>query len=107
MGQLSRMNRCDRFIDAFNEFAEKSAGIKAGDKLEVVEVFLCQSDSDECVRTCVRVKLPDGTTEGLEIGSVLFDPEYGRFDEDVDWVPDMFGITAEEYEKRMTEADLD
>lgn len=105
MGDMSRMNNADKFVNAFDDLASAATGLKPGDKLEVLSVGLASCSGYE-VKAVVTFKLPNGQQETLEVGEVLFDPDYSAFVDDVEWLPAHFGIDEAEYERRMRKGGL-
>jgi hypothetical protein len=78
VGDLSRMERSARFIDAFSDLFFEKSPIKVGDKLEVKEIALT-AEPDYEVKLVITVQSEDGKiTRDLDVIGEIYDPDYSE-----------------------------
>jgi len=78
MGDLSRMERSARFIEAFAELFYDNFPIKVGDKLEVKNLYL-MAEPDYEVKLLVTLETEDGKiTRDFAIFGEIYDPDYSE-----------------------------
>jgi hypothetical protein len=109
MGQILRMNRAARFIDAFGKDLTAQLPLAKGDRLTVESIGIGPRDSDgEQVVVNLAVKKDGGEVHEVELTDwdVLFDPEYETAGDMVEWLSEMLGISEDECHERMKAADL-
>ena len=103
--EMSEMERADRFIKAFNGLVPEAAGLKPGDKLEVISIGLAYEDLYG-VGPSVTFRRPDGRHVVAAVGHALFEPDCPGLDGRLEWWPASFGISEGECRKRLTDAGL-
>jgi hypothetical protein len=107
MGQITRTNRAERFIEEFEKDYVGKFEVKANDKLKVKRVFLACIDGDyEFVRVVVVLTIPGGKELVLLSEDILFDPEDDGKDDSIERLTANLGITKKEAAARLKKADL-
>lgn len=109
MGQISRMNRADRFIKAFGDMAASlmADSLSVGQQPTVTGVELSTEEGHgEEVRVVIRLQDEKGNQHAL-LGDELFDPEYTDMDHaQIEFWADQFGLPYEEVQQRLKQANL-
>lgn len=104
MGQISRMNRAERFVTEFGpDLAAAVAETEPGEMLTVRKVFAASRGATHEVVLHYAMSDIDGEEVVLEDGCVLFDPEEQV---DVERLAGMLGRPEAEIAERVTRADL-
>lgn len=103
MGSISRMNRNERFIEAFAEAVCNHVPLKAGDQVTIHAVYL--DDHNEETHLKVSLKDERGETWDASLG-MLFDPEYSTAEDVTDRLTEVYGLSAKEVREKLLQANL-
>src|SRR5688572_8074549 len=106
MGSITRMNRNNRFVDAFEDEVVKNFELKPGDVLTVKQVSL--GEEDEETHIFVHCTDPNGQLHEFSCG-MIFDPDNSTAEDMIERLAAPDGLTEldeETVKDKLHEADL-